>query len=313
LFCQLGKHLSSVAELIEFLIAEANRGMFRQPDAAKCGTIFTMLVLVLTGSDRVTGQDTADYFRKNCSNCHTVGGGRLTGPDLKDVSQRKDREWLIKFMMDPQAVIDSGDAYALKILSESRNVPMPKLPGMTRERSEYLLDLIDAESKLEKSQFKGLQISDKPFTDEDRTHGREIFLGSARLEAGGAACISCHDMHDTQALGGGRLGPDLTNVYERLKDRKVLSAWLTAPATETMQPIFKNHPLTEGEIHALVAYFEDSAGQTPADPTASRVALLLIGVLMAAGIIFAMDAIWKRRFHSVRQDLVDSNPVRGHS
>ena len=60
--------------------------------------------------------------------------GRLTGPDLKDVSKRqKDREWLINFMMDPRPVIDSGDPYARKILEESRNVPMPKLPGLPRQ------------------------------------------------------------------------------------------------------------------------------------------------------------------------------------
>ena len=40
-------------------------------------------------------QDTPDYFRQNCMNCHTIGGGRLTGPDLKDVAQRRDTEWLI--------------------------------------------------------------------------------------------------------------------------------------------------------------------------------------------------------------------------
>ena len=40
-------------------------------------------------------------------------------------------------MLNPRAVIESGDAYALKILEESRNVPMPTLTGMTRQRAEY--------------------------------------------------------------------------------------------------------------------------------------------------------------------------------
>ncbi len=258
------------------------------------------------------GQDTAAYFRQNCMNCHTIGGGQLSGPDLKDVSKRKDRQWLIKFMMDPKAVIASGDPYAKKILEESRNVPMPTLPGMTQERAGYLLDLIEAESKLEKSQFKGLQISNKPFTEADRIAGRSIFVGQTPLESGGTSCISCHGMYDTPALGGGRLGPDLTNVYERLKGRKSLSAWLGAPGTETMQPIFRDHPMSGDEIHRLVAYFESSAGESPADPSTNRVAFLLMGLLAAAGMIFGFDAIWKRRFHSVRQPLVDSTTVRGN-
>ncbi len=124
-------------------------------------------------------QDSPEFFRQNCMNCHTIGGGRLTGPDLKNVSQRKDREWLIGFMMNPKSSIDGGDPYALKIFEDSRKVPMPVLPGMTRERCENLLDLIDAESQLEESQFKGLQISDEPFTDADRDRGRKLFLGTS--------------------------------------------------------------------------------------------------------------------------------------
>lgn len=260
----------------------------------------------------VTGwsQDTPDYFRQNCMNCHTIGGGRLTGPDLKNVTERKDREWLIGFMMNPKSYIDRGDPYAVKIFEESRKVPMPTLPGMTRDRCENLLDLIDAESKLPESQFKGLQISTKPFTDVDRSLGREIFLGKKRLAKGGAACIGCHSMHDIAALGGGRLGPDLTNVYARLDGRKSLSAWLGAPGTETMQPVFKGHPMDSDEIHALVAYFEASAGKSPAQPAASRVALLLMGLLGAAAVVFGFDAIWKRRFDSVRQPLVDATSLQ---
>lgn len=272
------------------------------------------LIFIWLLSGAASAQETSDFFRQNCMNCHTVGGGRLTGPDLKGVSERKDREWLIKFMMDPKGVIAGGDPYALKILEESRNVPMPTLPGLNHERAERLLNLIDAESKLPESQFKGLQISTKPFTDADRSLGRELFTGRVRLSAGGTSCISCHSIHGTSALGGGRLGPDLTNVFERLKGRTALSAWLMAPGTETMQPIFRNHPMTADEINALVAYFDVCAGETPIDPTGYRIATLLMGVAGAVGLVFGFDTVWKRRFHSVRRVLVDANgstPERG--
>ncbi|MBP85140.1 MAG: hypothetical protein CMJ64_00215 [Planctomycetaceae bacterium] len=142
--------------------------------------ILILAVSIFGGATQA--QDTPDYFRQNCMNCHTIGGGRLTGPDLKDVTKRKDRDWLAKFIANPKRVIDSGDPYARKILEESRNVPMPTLPGLTKERLENLLDLIEAESKKEALQFKGLEISNKPFTDADRALGRAIFLGHARLK-----------------------------------------------------------------------------------------------------------------------------------
>ena len=259
----------------------------------------------------VTAQDTPDYFRQNCMNCHTIGGGRLTGPDLKNVNQRQTRDWLVNFLLNPKAVLDSGDSYAQKIFEEARRVPMPMAPGMTRDRAEKLLDLIEAESKLDESQFKGLQISTAPFTSADVQAGRDIFIGRQRLAGGGTACIACHSMYDMTALGGGQLGPDLTNVYDRLKGRASLSAWLVAPGTETMQPIFKNHPLAAEEIHSLVAYFENAAPHRPADPTFGRVAFLLLGLGGATALLFAFDGLWKWRFRGVRRPLVEAAHKRG--
>jgi len=45
--------------------------------------------ICLTASIAYAQEDSPEYFRKNCMNCHTIGGGRLTGPDLKNVSQQK--------------------------------------------------------------------------------------------------------------------------------------------------------------------------------------------------------------------------------
>ncbi len=273
--------------------------------------VFVFLLAILV-SAVARSQDTPDYFRQNCMNCHTIGGGRLTGPDLKDVTQRKDAEWLIGFMQNPKAVVDSGDAYAAKMVEESRGVVMPVPPGMTRYRAEQIIKLIEAESKLEKSQFQGVQISNKPFTQSDRNAGRAIFQGEHHLKNGGTACIACHSMHDLAALGGGRLGPDLTRVYERLKGRQSLAAWLMAPATETMQPIFKGHPLEAEEIHALTAYFEASAAQTEAEAPVNRITFLMLGLAAAAAIIFLFDAIWKGRFYGVRRPLVDASVSAAH-
>ncbi|MFO0903243.1 MAG: c-type cytochrome [Pirellulales bacterium] len=261
----------------------------------------------------LNAQDTPDYYRQNCMNCHTIGGGRLTGPDLRNVGQRKDSEWLINFIMNPKGVIDSGDSYAKKLVEESRGVVMPVGPGMNRYRAEQILKLIEAESKLEESQFKGLRISSEPFTEADRRAGRDLFLGRRPLKNGGAACNSCHSMHDLEALGGGRLGPELTRVYERLKGRAATAAWLSAPATETMQPIFRKHPLDPAEIHALTAYFEASASQAEQSPLQGRVAFLLLGLGGAAGGIMLLDSLWRRRFEAVRRPLVSDGVEAVHS
>ncbi|MEZ6063550.1 MAG: hypothetical protein R3C19_24640, partial [Planctomycetaceae bacterium] len=228
-------------------------------------------------------------------------------------SQRKDAEWLINFMINPKQVVDGGDAYAQKLVEESRGVVMPIGPGMNRYRAEQILKLIAEESKLPESQFKGLKISNEPFTERDRQAGRDLFVGRKTLKNGGAACNSCHAMHDLSALGGGRLGPDLTRVYERLKGRNAVAAWLSAPATETMQPIFRNHPLDASEIHALTACFEASADQAESSRSQGRVAFLLLGLGLAGGLIFLFDTLWRQRFHAIRRPLVEAGVDAVHT
>ena len=253
-----------------------------------------------------SAQEAADFFRQNCISCHTVGGGRLTGPDLKNVTQRKEREWLIEFLQSPQAMMDKGDPYALKLQQEARGVVMPNINGMSKDRARALLGMLDAESKLPKSQFAGLQISDRPFTPYDISQGRAIFLGERGLVNGGPACISCHTVKGNRALGGGRLGPDLTRAYERLQGRKNMAAWLFAPATPTMSTVFKQHGLKPEEILPLVAFFEDSARRGGQDDSAARLNFFLLGIGGAALGLVVMDAAWKRRFRSVRRTLVEN-------
>ncbi|MHB8953702.1 MAG: RrF2 family transcriptional regulator [Pirellulaceae bacterium] len=90
------------------------------------------------------------------------------------------------------------------------------IPGMTRERADGLLQLIASESALEESQFKGLVVSTEPFTEQDIALGRQYVMGTTRLSNGVASCFSCHSVQGTRALGGWRLGPDLSRVYQRL-------------------------------------------------------------------------------------------------
>ncbi len=252
-------------------------------------------------------QEAADYFRQNCYSCHTIGGGRLVGPDLKGLSDRQDRDWLVGFILNPQGVINRGDPYAQQLLDEARGVVMPPVQGITRQRAESLLDLIDAEGQLEKSNFMGLQISDRPFTPEDITVGRELFIGTRPLSGGGPACSGCHTVKGLGGLSGGRLGPDLTKAYERIGGRRPLAAWLLGPATTTMRPVFKAHPMTSEEILPLVAYFEQAAQQPGEDDAVSPLNFFLIGLVGAVLGLAAFDGLWRHRFRAVRRPLYDAN------
>ena len=252
-------------------------------------------------------QDTEAYYKQNCAACHTIGGGKLLGPDLKGITQTRDHEWLEKWLLNPQAVIDSGDAYALKLKDEYGGMVMPATPGMTPQMAESLLNFIAEKSGENSEASQASPAQTEPFTTEQVTEGKALFLGSKRLQDGGASCVSCHAVKSAGgALGGGQLGPDLTLVYKRLNGRKGLEAWLLSPASATMKPIFNKHPLKPDEISALTAFFEQTSKEAAGEPAgAYRLRFILLGLVGAALGLMVLGLIWRRRIRGVRRALVE--------
>jgi mono/diheme cytochrome c family protein len=262
-------------------------------------------------------EETISYFKQNCASCHTIGGGKLTGPDLKGATTRRTPDQLAKFILDPKAGIDGGDPYLVKLWNDANGVYMPPPAGITADRAAKLVELIEAESALEKSQFAGTALSDRALTAADTERGRAIFDGTRPLAKGAPACIACHSVEGVPFFGGGRLGPDLTGAFARLGGRKALGAWLTAPQSPTMTPVYRGHEMDEQEILGLVAYLKDRAESgspavLAADPKAvpsgaGRFEFLVAGVggLLAALALF--DVFWRNRFRSVRRALVEKS------
>lgn len=281
--------------------------------ARRASLICLAAIIAILWCPMAFAEDPVTDFKQNCSSCHTIGGGRLVGPDLKDVEKRQERDWLLKFIIDPAGVIDSGDEYAAKLVQEANNARMNPIAGMSRKRAELLLDLVATESQLEKSQFQGVQISMRPFTKEDIALGGQYFTGEKQLLNGGAACISCHDIGGLDAFAGGSLGPDLTKVFERYEDRRKLGTWLSAPATQTMQPTFREHPMEMDEMLALVAYFEHAAKHEQEESTNAPLIFALIGILGAAVLLGAFNRIWAFRFRGVRKPLLQRASWQGRA
>ena len=280
--------------------------------------MFRQLTLVVAGlclAVAVQGQETAQFFKQNCSSCHWIGGGQLIGPDLKNVEERKDRDWLARFIVNPKAMIDAKDPYALKIQAEAKGVLMLQVPGMTEKMANTLLDFIAAESMLDSSQFAGKVVALGPYSEEDATSGLQLFTGRTRLANKGPGCLSCHTINAGGSSLGGRLGPDLTAVMERLQGRAAISAWLAAPPTSTMKAVFQDKPLEEKEIQYLVAYFEsvsDKQGYN-FDSFIVWMSAVFCGLGGSVFGIVLFSGIWSNRFRAVRRPLVNVSKIRGES
>lgn len=264
-------------------------------------------VLALVCASPAHAEDPAKDFKQNCYSCHTIGGGARTGPDLRNVTKRKDRAWLIRFILDPAAILDSGDPYAMELLEASGGQRMTNIAGMNRDRANALLDLIEAESTKadDDLRFPGVRVSDRPFTAADVERGRRIFVGLEPLERGGPSCISCHTVGGLGGLGGGRLGPDLTKIWEKYQTRTKFGSWLSGPATATMQPTFRDREMDmEDEILPLIAYLSDTAARESEDDRPSALIFVLLGLAGAVGVVLLFDRLWTRRFRGVRKSLV---------
>jgi len=75
-------------------------------------------------------------FEQKCAACHSIGGGRLVGPDLKSITNKRDMDWLIRIIVSPEELIAQGDPLAKQLLEEY-GVPMPNV-GISEE--EGLID-----------------------------------------------------------------------------------------------------------------------------------------------------------------------------
>jgi len=100
--------------------------VFRKPLTGKGLLTVVLFVFSLLFSFNVLGQTAeAESNFAVCRACHTIGGGKLVGPDLKGVTDRMDEEWLIKFIQNSQALVQAGDPEAVKIFEEYNKIPMP--------------------------------------------------------------------------------------------------------------------------------------------------------------------------------------------
>lgn len=71
---------------------------------------------ILLASYGAFAQDGEKLFKQNCSSCHRIDDQKVVGPGLAGIEDRApSREWIIKWVKDPDGMIASGDEYANQI------------------------------------------------------------------------------------------------------------------------------------------------------------------------------------------------------
>ncbi len=209
-------------------------------------------ILIVSPGRADEGQD---LFKTTCVACHTIGKGRLVGPDLLNVSDRHSKEWLVSFIKSSSAMINSGDAEALAIYQEYNKLLMPDNNYSDAQAENILAYINQGGSGNDGSEVTPLVDILEGTTNENINIGLHLFSGNQRLTNGGAACTSCHKVRDERIFSSGTLAKDLSESFDAMGSAG-LAAIIKSPPFPVMHSAYKDHNLTEEEIINLTAYLK---------------------------------------------------------
>jgi cytochrome c2 len=207
--------------------------------------------------------EAAATFNKRCTACHTYGKGIKVGPDLKGVTERRKRDWLLKFIHASSLVIKAGDPTATALFAQFKQQRMPDWTDLSEKQINDILDYVAVGGPdIKPADERNAELA----TPSDIENGRQLFSGEKHLKYGAQACVVCHSVDD--AGWGGSLGPNLTKTYFQYQDRALTEflrhpcfQWNTSPGT---------HYLTARELFTLKAFLRQSALRSMARPDSAQ-------------------------------------------
>ncbi|MDP4222129.1 MAG: cytochrome c [Bacteroidota bacterium] len=250
-------------------------------------SIMPLVILLFSLEIGLKGQNSGEeVFKSICSACHTVGKGKLIGPDLAGIYNIRTNEWLHSFIKSSQKMVKSGEPDAVAIYNEFNHIPMPD-NNLTDDQINSVInfiretDLIISETaKAQAQQAPGeiqkpkqsealLQAAQPPadtlglhYTSEAVPAGRSLFYGYTGFMNSASPCSGCHNISDVYLLGGGKLAKDLSDSYGRLGPAGI-NAILTNPPFPVMQRAFRGHELSEEEKTDIISLLK-SVSDMPA-------------------------------------------------
>ncbi len=216
-------------------------------------------------------------YQQKCVACHTIGGGRLVGPDLKGVNAKRDHDWLVRWIVEPDKMLAEGDALAKQISQEYNNIPMPNL-GVTNAEAEDILAYIEAKSASATStsatSTSATSTKSSPSSSGPSAASTTPPVPKTASKKGvdiyQKICSACH------TIGKGNLtGPDLKGVTSR-RDPNWLLRWIQMPdqmlaegdsqAIELMEKHknfqMPNYALSEAQAKDILKYIAAESGES---------------------------------------------------
>ncbi len=164
------------------------------------------LVFFIVFTVNIFSQDAANgkkLFKSNCAACHKLDK-KLVGPALKGITEKRDKEWLHKWIKDNIALQKSGDALAKQVFEENNKMPMMAFPQLSDK------DIDDILAYTEGKAVKKPAAATSGAVDPKVAKGKKIFKTN---------CAACHKL-DKKVVG-----PALGGITEK-REHDWLKAWI---------------------------------------------------------------------------------------
>ena len=128
---KVGNHNSISRELYLSLVLVLSISLtsFAQEAATATGDVATAAVTAApsSGGDATLGKE---LFNTNCAACHKLDA-KATGPMLRGIAAKHDKQWLYKWIHNSSELIKSGDAAAVKLFEENNKSVMTAFPQLS--------------------------------------------------------------------------------------------------------------------------------------------------------------------------------------
>ena len=227
-----------------------------------------LFVLPMIFSAPAWGDSGKELFEKECSGCHTIGGGDSGGPDLKGIAGRRSAEWIVRIIVEPDKLTADMDPTQLALVKKYGG-EMPNL-GVSQKDARKIAAYLQSLSPAAKTPTGAAAGPASPVepetipvetavTPELVAQGRTLFTGSKPFANGGAPCAACHSF-GYSGVTGGTLAVDLSKRMETVGEQG-LRGMLKSLNFPIMRKIYASRPLTEEETTALVAFSKDAVAR----------------------------------------------------
>ena len=157
----------------------------------KRSTLYFLLIFLVFSPNLTRGQ--VDYlqghdvqkgeelFKANCTSCHKLGDekkARLIGPGLNlEIFEEYTEEWLISWIKNSSAMIESGDEQAIAIFEEYNQSVMTAFPTLSDDDVRDILAYIENPPVVEVEEILAVESSDSESSDVSLNNLVVIIIG----------------------------------------------------------------------------------------------------------------------------------------